>query len=105
MSDLDNVVVVSFEDDSKPYQALSALKSLTDQGRLTVNSAAVVQRDGTGSLHIGDGFDAETGEATAAGSLTGMLVGVLGGPIGVARRKHRRHGRRHVRPTAGIRHG
>jgi hypothetical protein len=41
MSDLDNVVVVSFEDDSKPYQALSALKSLTDQGRLTVNSAAV----------------------------------------------------------------
>jgi hypothetical protein len=31
MADPDNVVVVSFEDDSKPYQALSALKSLTDQ--------------------------------------------------------------------------
>ena len=83
MSEVDNVVVVSFDDDSKPYQALSVLKSLSDQGRLAVKSAAVVQRDSTGATHIADGFDAETGEATAAGSLTGMLVGVLGGPIGM----------------------
>ena len=82
MSDLNNVVVVSFEDDSKPYQALSALKSLSDQGRLTVKSAAVVQRDDAGAVHIADGFDAETGDASAVGSLTGMLVGVLGGPLG-----------------------
>lgn len=83
MPELDNVVVVSFDDDSKPYQALSVLKSLSDQGRLAVKSAAVVQRDGAGAMHIADGFDAETGEATAAGSLTGMLVGVLGGPLGM----------------------
>jgi len=83
MSDLDNVVVVSFDDDSKPYQALSALKSLSDQGRIVAKSAAVVQRQDTGGLHLSDGFDAETGQATAAGSLIGMLVGVLGGPIGM----------------------
>jgi uncharacterized membrane protein len=82
MPELDNVVVVSFDDDSKPYQALSVLKYLSDQGRLAVKSAAVVQRDSTGATHIADGFDAETGEATAGGSLTGMLVGVLGGPLG-----------------------
>jgi uncharacterized membrane protein len=83
MPDLDNVVVVSFDDDSKPYQALSVLKSLSEQGRLEAQSAAVVQREDTGAMHIADGFDAETGEATAGGSLTGMLVGVLGGPLGV----------------------
>jgi uncharacterized membrane protein len=84
MSDQDNVIIISFDDDSKPYQALSVLKSLSDQDRLVAKSAAVVQRDNTGALHVDDGFDAETGEATAAGSLIGMLIGVVGGPIGMA---------------------
>jgi uncharacterized membrane protein len=54
MSDPDNVVVVSFDNDSKPYQALSALKSLSEQGRLAVNNAAVVQRDAN-AMHSADG--------------------------------------------------
>lgn len=83
MSNLDNVVVVSFDDNSKPYHALSVFKSMSQQGRLVTKSAAVVQRDDKGALHIRDGFDAETGDATATGSLVGMLVGVLGGPIGM----------------------
>lgn len=83
MSNLDNVVLVSFDDDSKPYQALSAVKSLSDQGRLDVKSAAVVERDGAGAMHIADGLDVEMGDATSVGSLAGMLVGVLGGPLGV----------------------
>jgi len=83
MTDLDNVVVVSFDEDSKSYQALSVIKSLSEQERLEAKSAAVVERDPSGALHIADGFDDETGEATVVGGLSGMLVGVLGGPLGM----------------------
>jgi uncharacterized membrane protein len=62
---------------------LSVLRSLSDGDRVAARSAAVVKRDAGGSVHIGDGFDAQTGEATAVGSVTGMLVGVLGGPLGM----------------------
>jgi hypothetical protein len=34
VSDLDKIVVVSFDDDSKPYRALRTLTSLSDQGRV-----------------------------------------------------------------------
>jgi hypothetical protein len=33
VSDLDKIVVVSFDDDSKPYRALRTLTSLSGQGR------------------------------------------------------------------------
>ncbi len=79
----DSVVVVGFKENSKAYEGLTVLKSLSDQQQLTARSAAVVERDQSGTLQVKDSFDAETGAATAGGGFMGLLLGVIGGPVGM----------------------
>jgi uncharacterized membrane protein len=78
----ENVVIVRFTEPSKAYQALSALKECDANGRIGLQSAAVVERTPTGELRIAEGADNVGLVGTASGSLIGMLVGVLGGPVG-----------------------
>ena len=80
----DNVVVLSFEEASRAYQALSVLKQGSFEGKVAVSEAAVVTREADGRLKFQDGASAGmVGSSMAAGTLIGALVGVLGGPIGV----------------------
>jgi len=79
----ENVVVVRFTEPSKAYQALSALKECDAEGRIGLESAAVVERTATGELRIAEGADNVALVGTVSGSLIGMLIGVLGGPVGV----------------------
>jgi len=78
-----NVVVIEFTESSKAYQALSVLKESDAEGRIGLESAAVVERTATGELRIPESEDNVGSVGTAGGSLIGMLVGVLGGPVGV----------------------
>jgi uncharacterized membrane protein len=80
---VDSVVVVGFDDNSKAYEGLTVLKSLSDQQQLTTRSAAVVERDQSGTLKVKDSFDADSGVATAGGGFMGMFLGVIGGPVGM----------------------
>jgi uncharacterized membrane protein len=80
---VDSVVVVGFSENSKAYEGFSALKSLSDKQQLTARSAAVVERDQSGTLQIKDSFDAESGVPTAGGGLVGLILGVIGGPYGM----------------------
>ena len=79
----ENVVVVRFTEPSKAYQALSVLKECDADGRIGLESAAIVERTATGELRIPESADNVGLVGTASGSLIGMLVGVLGGPVGV----------------------
>jgi hypothetical protein len=79
----ENVVVVRFTEPSKAYQALSVLKECSADGRIGLESAAVVKRTASGELSIPESADNVGLVGTASGSLIGMLVGVLGGPVGV----------------------
>ena len=83
MADVENVVVVRFTEPSKAYQALSVLKECDADGRIALQSAAIVERTPEGELRIPEGTDNVGLIGTASGSLIGMLVGVLGGPVGV----------------------
>ena len=78
-----NVIAVTFDEQSKAYQALSTLKGLDREGRIELKSAAVVERGAAGQLQIPEDTDNASGEGFRAGGLIGMLVGVLGGPIGM----------------------
>ena len=78
-----NVVVVGFTEPSKAYQALSVLKECDAEGRIGLESAAVVERTAAGELRIPESADNLGPIGTASGSLIGMLIGVLGGPVGV----------------------
>jgi uncharacterized membrane protein len=80
---LANVVVVRFTQPNNAYQALSVLKECDAEGRIALESAAVVERTAAGELRIPESEDNVGLVGTASGSLIGMLVGVLGGPVGV----------------------
>src|SRR4029079_16563490 len=75
---LENVVVVRFTEPSKAYQALSVLKDADAEGRIGLESAAVVERTVAGELRIPESDDNVGPVGAASGSLIGMLVGVLG---------------------------
>src|SRR4030095_5950853 len=79
----ENVVVVRFTEPSRAYQALSVLKKCDAEGRIGLESAAVVERTAAGELRIPESADNVGLVGTASVSLIGMLVGVLGGPVGV----------------------
>ena len=83
MASVENVVVVRFSDPSKAYQALSVLKECDADGRIGLESAAVVERTAKGELRIPEDTDNVGPVGAASGSLIGMLIGVLGGPVGV----------------------
>jgi uncharacterized membrane protein len=74
-------VAITFPQNSTAYEALSKLPAAT--GGFEVRSAAIVERDKDGHLHVPEGGDATAGAGIAGGSLIGMLVGVLGGPVGM----------------------
>ncbi len=80
----DNIILISFDESSKAYQALSELKQAAAQGKLKLKNAAVVVRNTDGTLQIRDGYsDGAASDAPLVGTLLGSLLGVLGGPLGV----------------------
>jgi uncharacterized membrane protein len=69
----ENVVIVGFAEASKAYQALSVLKECAADGRIRLDSAAIVERTAEGTLRIPEGTDNVGLIGTASGSLIGML--------------------------------
>jgi uncharacterized membrane protein len=83
ISDSENVIAVTFEDDSNAYEALTTLKELESQSQISIRGAAVVARDETGNVLDKDQVGDETLVGTATGGIVGLLIGILGGPFGI----------------------
>lgn len=87
----ENVVLVNFEEESKAYEAASALKQADADGRIGLEAVSVVQRTEDSTLRVKEGdaddFPVATWTAGAVGAATGGLVGLtlgtLGGPLGL----------------------
>jgi uncharacterized membrane protein len=79
----ENVIVVSFAEDSSAYEAFTNLKELGEQGQVSIEGAAIVQRGDDGRIVTKDSIDGQQLAGTATGGLIGLLVGILGGPFGV----------------------
>ena len=73
-----NVLIFTFSDPSKAYQALSEIKA-----QPSVDGAAVVERTANGEVRIADGYSPTLGTGPAVGGLIGALVGIIAGPLGV----------------------
>ena len=79
-----NVIVLSFPEEAKAYQALSELKAAGGGDQLELVNAAVVHRDSAGVLHVKDGAsDGGVTSAPLTGTMIGALVGMLAGPLGM----------------------
>jgi len=83
MNEGHNLIVVTFEDDSKAYEALSKLKQAGVAGRVGVRSAAVLNRDSDGRIYVPEAGDAVIGAGFTTGGLIGLMLGVFGGPVGI----------------------
>src|SRR3954447_26006073 len=80
----ENVIVSTFSEDSRAYEALARLKELAADEQIDLHDGAVVARaeDGTLRLRDAEGNEDE-GLATLTGGTVGLLIGILAGPLGV----------------------
>jgi uncharacterized membrane protein len=79
----DNVIAVSFAENSAAYQAFSNLKELDGQGQVDVRDAVIVEREEDGRVVTKDQVGDSHLSKTASGGLIGLVIGILGGPFGV----------------------
>ncbi len=79
----ENVIAVTFKEDSMAYEAMSTLKELDSQGQINVIEASVVERGQDGHVVVKDDVGETFLDATAGGGLIGLLIGIIGGPLGV----------------------
>ena len=77
-----NVVLLSWDEPSKAYEAFVKFGGLASDG-VQVDAAVVVERAKDGQVRVTDGQDNEVGLGTLSGSSIGALVGILGGPLGM----------------------
>jgi uncharacterized membrane protein len=80
---MEKMLVAVFDNETKAFEGLSALKDLHQNGDITLYANAVVSVDANGQLNIKQITDND-GLGTTTGLLIGSLVGILGGPIGLA---------------------
>src|SRR3954449_11560445 len=80
----ENVIVTTFTEDSRAYEALARLKELAAEEQIDLHDGAVVERAQDGTLHLRDETGNEDdGLATLTGGTIGLLIGILAGPLGV----------------------
>src|SRR5215208_1590073 len=87
----ENVVLVTFEEESNAYQAASTLEEASAQGRIDLHAVAVVQRAEDGTLRVKEGDADDFPVASWAGGIVGgttggivgLTLGTLGGPLGL----------------------
>jgi uncharacterized membrane protein len=80
---MENVIAVTFGEDSKAYEALTKLKELDGQRQVELAAAAVVVRREDGQIDTKDVVGDESLSGTATGGIVGLIIGILGGPFGV----------------------
>ena len=80
----ENVIVTTFDEDSRAYEALARLRELAAEDQIDLHDGAVVERAGDGTLHLRDeAGNEDEGLATLTGGTIGLLIGVLAGPLGL----------------------
>jgi uncharacterized membrane protein len=80
----ENVIVTTFDEHSRAYEALARLKELTADEQIGLHDAAVVERGQDGTLHVRDeAGNVDDGLGTLTGGTIGLLIGILAGPVGV----------------------
>ena len=94
----ENVVLVTFDEESRAYQVASGLKEASAEGRIDLHAVAVVQRAEDGTLRVKEGdaddFPAGTWTGGIVGGTTGGILGLTLGTLGRAAGAFaRRHGR------------
>lgn len=79
---MSTIIVTTFDDESKTYQAFSEIKRASMEGEVKINGLTVMHRNLEGNFVIKDAAIRNYG-GSITGGIIGSLVGILGGPIGI----------------------
>lgn len=77
-----NIIVATFDDEAKTYQAFSEIKRASIEGQLKINGLTVMHRNLEGNFVIKDAAIRNYG-GSMTGGIIGSLIGILGGPLGI----------------------
>ena len=77
-----NIIVATFPEESKIYQAFSEIKRLVAKREISIDELAIVRRGADGKLELPD-VTSRGHAGSMAGGLIGSLIGILGGPVGI----------------------
>jgi len=78
------VFIMTFDEDSKSYQAFSELKGMHVKKKVNLEHLAVVKNEKEAEkFDVKDFLDLTGADKTARGSFIGLFVGILGGPLGM----------------------
>jgi uncharacterized membrane protein len=80
---MDKMLVVVFDNESKAYEGIKALRELHAEASLTLYATAVIAKDANGKVSVKQAAD-QGPLGTVLGLTTGSLIGLLGGPAGLA---------------------
>src|SRR3954451_19803239 len=73
----ENIIVATFSEDSRTYEALARLKELAAEGQIDLHDGAVVERAQDGTLGLRDeAGNEDDGVATLTGGTIGLLIGI-----------------------------
>lgn len=76
------IVVATFDDESKTYQAFSDIKHAAAEGKLKINGLTIMHRRLDGQFEVRDAA-MKTYGGSITGGIIGSLVGIMGGPLGI----------------------
>lgn len=76
------IVVATFNDESRTYQAFSEIKRAAAEGKLKINGLTIMHRRLDGQFEVRDAAMKNYG-GSIAGGIIGSLVGIMGGPLGI----------------------
>jgi uncharacterized membrane protein len=76
------IVVATFSDESKTYQAFSEIKRAAAERKLKINGLTIMHRRLDGQFEVRDAA-MKTYGGSITGGLIGSLVGIMGGPLGI----------------------
>lgn len=83
--DVDHIIGVSFDKETRASEVLLALVHLQQEGEIALSDAVVVTKDDSGKVRVQQTIDPTPGRSALTGSIWGMLVGMLfGGPVFLA---------------------
>lgn len=79
----EKVIIMSFESESKAFQAFSEIKTLHVKGMIKGEQMAVLEHVPNHKLQPVDFIDFTGRDKNAKAGLIGLVVGILGGPLGM----------------------
>lgn len=78
----EKVFIMSFDSESKAFQAFSEIKGLHASGKINGEQMSVIEHVPNHILEPLDFIDFTGADQNVKGGLIGMIIGILGGPLG-----------------------